>query len=112
MLQHDTGAGMKKIKFMLEWGTDYLWANDADTYGTIGIDDLEISAQLKNDLDKLNRVFQATLDELYPPESGFTSGQADKLLRQAIIEEQKSLFSRLKDELCGQYDISLRLWME
>lgn len=99
---------MVKLKLMLEWGNNaFLWQQNNDgVYLPVRPHNLKISKQLINDLEKWDRIFQSTLDKIYPPESGFTSREANNLLTVAINTEGKHLLSRIKSELNNNYDIT------
>ncbi|BCS88786.1 hypothetical protein [Pseudodesulfovibrio sediminis] len=97
----------RELRFFLEYMCFPLWISDEEgVVGTIDPESLSISDDLKHDIKEWDRIFQATLDQRYPPDSGFSSKYANELLWKAFDEEGKSLFVRLKQELNGIYKIT------
>jgi len=98
---------MKRIRLSLEYMCSSVWIVFPDGgLDDIGPESLPISGELKHDINKWNRIYQATLDQNYPPDSGFSSEQANELLWQAFHDEGKSLYVRLKQELDGVYEVT------
>jgi len=97
---------MRNIKFYLEYMAPPFFCGDDEFMGHIEIDELPISVELKNDLTKWDRIFQASLDENHPPDSGFSSEEADDLLFAAIAKEGVCLLKRLRQELGDKYIIT------
>lgn len=98
---------MNKIRLSLEYMCSSVWLVFPDGgLDDIGPDKLPISDNLKHDITKWNRIYQATLDQNYPPDSGFSSEPANKLLWEAFHEEGQILFARLKQELDGAYEVT------
>lgn len=95
---------MDRIKLMLEWVSPPLWYSndDGNTY-PIDVDDLPIDDELKEDVNRWNAIFQSTYNQQDPYKIGFSSKRASDLLDEALIEEGKSLYYRLKKELSGRY---------
>jgi len=97
---------MKTIKLSLEYACSPLWLIDGDgDLDTVEPDDLPLSHDLKKNIILWNNVYHAAFDEEYPPDSGFSSKEANKLLQEAFRLEGKELYLRLKSELNGKYKV-------
>ncbi|BFR47200.1 hypothetical protein RVX_R02610 [Nitratidesulfovibrio sp. HK-II] len=98
-----------RIKFMPEWCTWPIWKLE-DTpngiYEPIAPASLPISANLKHDIMKFDRIYQAMLDQRYPPDSGFSDAQANTTLDLAIHQECFSLYKRLEEELKDTHEVT------
>ncbi len=98
---------MEEIRLALEYMCSSVWLVKADGgLEDIGPGNIQISQLLKSDIEKWDRVYQSTLDQSYPPDSGFSSESANKMLWQAFHEEGRSLFHRLESELSGLYHVT------
>lgn len=98
---------MKEIRLSLEYMCSSVWLVHPDGgLDDIGPEGIPISSSLKHDITKWNNIYQSTLDQEYPPDSGFSSELADELLWKSIHEEGKSLFKRLKKELSEEYNVT------
>lgn len=93
---------MKRIKFMEDYGCWALWHMDYEIDGEMGNIDpqsLPISKQLIDKLNQWSALYDATLDQDYPPDSGF----------QEIIEAENflktghNLVDLLQTELGSSY---------
>lgn len=100
-------ADMDRIKLMLEWISPPLWYSndDGNTY-PIDADELPIDDELKEDINRWNAIFQSTYNQQDPYKIGFSSKRASDLLDEALIEEGRSLYYRLKKELSGRYIVT------
>lgn len=97
---------MDVLKLSLEYMCSSVWLVYSDGgLDDIGPEKLPISKDLKHDILKWNRIYQSTLDQNYPPDSGFSSEAANNLLWSAFQKEGESLFARLKAELEGKYEV-------
>lgn len=98
-----------RIKFMPEWCTWPIWElEDAPNgvYEPIDPGSLPISADLKHDIMKFDRIYQAMLDQRYPPDSGFSDVQANATLSLAIHQECFALYQRLEEELKDTHEVT------
>ncbi|CCH48768.1 hypothetical protein [Pseudodesulfovibrio piezophilus] len=95
---------IKRIRLALEYGCSPIWIIDEDgDLDTVAIENMNISDSLKKDITIWNDVYHVTFNENYPPDSGFSSNEANVLLQEAFKLEGKELFLRLKEELNGRY---------
>ena len=98
---------MKTLRLSLEYECSSVWLVFPDGgLDDIGPESLPVSEELKWDIIKWNKIYQSTLDQNYPPDSGFSSDSANELLWKAIDQEGGSLFVRLKEELHGLYHVT------
>ena len=95
------------IRFFFDWGADCcLWSgNDAAEKqlgcGIIGYDKLNISEQLKADLEKMAHEFQTALNWDYPPDpSPWSIEQKDDFMCRS-----KMAFDKLTKELGENYEV-------
>ena len=86
---------MQSIKVMPDYGCHPLWANDLDEVGDIDPADLPISALLISELNKWASDFDLTLNDNYPPDSGFSNQEC----KAKFVVKGFELASTLKDEL-------------
>lgn len=96
---------MKSIKLMADYQCHPLWNMSPGKYGDLSPDDLPISQGLKDQLNAWARVFDATLNMDYPPDSGFESDEAKAEFKQ----EGYRLAERLKEELGPAYTVTLHV---
>lgn len=94
---------MKSIKLMADYQCHPVWNMLPGEYGDINPDDLPISKSLKDRLHAWARVFDATLNMDYPPDSGFKSDEAEV----GFKREGHQLAEQLKDELGSAYTVTL-----
>ena len=98
---------MKKIRLLLDYMCSPIWIRcDDDSVDTIEPSEMPISYSLVHDIEKWNRIYQSTLDQDYPPYSGFSSKEANDMLQRALQIEGRSIYLRLKEELGSDYDVS------
>jgi len=97
---------MVTIRFSLGYMEPPLFCTDVDHMGEVDIDDLQLSELLRYDLEYLDKVYQSTLDESYPPHSGFSSKDANGLLWRAFNKEAEGIYQRLSEELNGEYEVT------
>ncbi|CCH48757.1 hypothetical protein [Pseudodesulfovibrio piezophilus] len=95
---------LERMRLALEYYCSPIWIIDDDgSSDTIAVEDMDISDSLKKDIITWDNLYQATFDAEYPPDSGFSSKEADDLLKKSFRLEGKALFLRLKEELKGKY---------
>ncbi|BAQ79504.1 hypothetical protein PST29_1615 [Pseudomonas sp. St29] len=90
-------GGMKIIKLMPDYQSFPLWSLSPDSIGNVDPEKLPISQELKADLMSWALKYDDTLDEEYPPDSGFSSEEDEA----EFNKEGEHLFERLKAELKG-----------
>jgi len=91
----------KKIKLMADYGCYPLWWVDPDLVGNITPHSLSLSQETLDRLSNWAASFDATLNQDYPPDSGFASEQD----AQAFEEEGISLWQQLNQELAPDIEI-------
>jgi len=89
---------MRTIKVMPDYGCEPLWVEGV---GNMPPSSLPISDELAEKLWAWMNDYDRTLNEAYPPESGFSTKEAE----QAFVNNGQVLASRLKDELGNEYKI-------
>lgn len=95
---------MRKIKLMADYGCFPLW-DVSDGVGNINPNDLPLSPELKDLLMDWAKVFDQTLNEDYPPDSGFES-QADEL---EFKQRAAQLAWKLREELGPEFEVLIRV---
>jgi hypothetical protein len=86
---------MQAIKVMPEYGCFPLWHNDENEVGNIDPDSLPISSLLVSQLNEWAADFEATLNQEYPPDSGFNKKETEVI----FLTKGYELASALKAEL-------------
>lgn len=84
---------------MADYGCWPLWELSSEAVGNIDPDDLPISPQLRHKLLEWARLYDETLKEDYPPDSGFKS----PALELAFKQSGRELARRLQEELGPEY---------
>lgn len=82
----------------------YMESSDYSDY--ISIHSLNVNSDLRKDIIFWNSFFQFGYDSDYPPDSCFSSEEANKVFFDALNIEGKHLCERLKKELGNKYDVS------
>lgn len=77
-----------------------LW-EASDRIGNINPNDLPLSHELKQQLIKWAKVFDQTLNQDYPPDSGFKSPDDEQEFKQSAIR----LAAQLREELGPDFEI-------
>jgi hypothetical protein len=93
--------GMKVIKIMPEYGTGLLWERKSkeEPFYNIAPKELTLSTSLIKQLEDLDRMYQNTFNEDYPPDSGFPSQSAESIFEKKGIEIWEALKSELPSEI-------------
>ena len=86
---------IKAVKLMPDYHCSPLWAADEVELGCLDPDELPISVALKRALWSWAAAYDRTLNQEYPPDSGFSS-RADA---QAFQREGARLWNELQREL-------------
>lgn len=86
----------------MEYLASLVLCDDVEEIGHIEIEDLAISIGCKQALEEWNYEFQMTVNDEYPPNSGFSS---QKQLNKHI-QEGKFLAVALQKELGAEYEIT------
>ncbi|WP_108097484.1 hypothetical protein [Pseudomonas sp. GV071] len=68
---------MIKLNLVREYLAGPIFCPDIDRMGHVDIDDLPISQKLRVRVGKWDSVYQATFNSDYPPESGFSTAEAE-----------------------------------
>lgn len=92
------------IKLMPEYGGTVLWKAGASDVGAIDPDDLPLSHELKKMLRSWGSEYDATLNDEYPPDSGFPTRAAEE----AFYAEGERLRGLMQAELGVEYEIIYR----
>lgn len=93
---------MKRIKFMGDYGCWALWHMDYELDGEMGNIDphsLPISKELANEIDEWSVTYDKTLNQDYPPESGFENLDS----AQSFVKAGNELAERLQHELRNNF---------
>ena len=91
----------KTIKLMADYGCYPLWWVGSDVAGAVDPAELPLQPDTLQRLKQWSLVYDATLNQNYPPDSGFAS-KADA---QAFDREGMQLWRQLADELAPTYDV-------
>jgi len=89
---------MRNLKLMADYGCWPLWAMAPDEPRNIDPAELPISESLRESLYAWAQTYDATLNEDYPPDSGFPSEDAE----QEFDRQGRELRARLQEELGDQ----------
>jgi hypothetical protein len=92
---------MRTIKLMAEYGCTVLWDFDPDRIGPIDPESLPLTAELKAALHKWAAAYDRTLNQEYPPESGFNSPTEEE----AFQAEGRRLWKELQAQLGEEYKV-------
>lgn len=90
---------MKQLVLACEYLAPPIFIRSNERVGHVDLDELPVSAELKEAIAAWDRNFQITFDESYPPDSGFSS-EGERL------EHEKrgiELIARLRKELGHDY---------
>lgn len=68
---------MIKLKVASEYLAGPIFCPDPDRMGHVDIDDLPVSQELKAEIRAWDVEYQATFNSDYPPDSGFSSPEAE-----------------------------------
>jgi len=92
---------MKKLHFEAEYLSTPLFDHSIESLGAVAPEDLPISQDLRNEINHWNQEFQDTFCDAYPPDSGFSTSDAELNFKRrgAILAE------RLRIELDGKFQI-------
>lgn len=91
----------QRLKLMADYGCTVLWHADDDKVGPVDVDTLPLSSNLREALGKWAEWYDSTLDQEYPPNSGFGTPE-----EAATFEaEGRRLWRELTNELGKEYKI-------
>jgi|GEM_PF-5261605 len=96
---------MIKLLVTLEWTMEPIYMESENYQDYINVNSLDIGHRLKEDIEFWNNIFQIGYNADYPPESGFTSEQANEVFFEALNIEGKYLCNRLQKELGTNYSV-------
>jgi hypothetical protein len=92
---------VRSIKLMAEYGGTVLWGVDAADIGAIDPDHLPLTADLKAALRAWADTYDKTLNQEYPPDSGFASPAEEE----AFETEGRRLWRDLQAQLGPEYKV-------
>jgi len=94
---------MRLIKIMPEYGTNPLWLKEEidSPFSNISGEELKLSVSLIEKIKNWDFVFQNTLNEDYPPDSGFVSKEAEAVFEHEGIR----IWELVKLELPSDADV-------
>ncbi|MEB0137164.1 hypothetical protein QN362_17670 [Actimicrobium sp. CCC2.4] len=95
----------EKIELMADYGCFPLWSVGSDEVGDINPNDLPLSPELKQLLANWTRTFDQTLNQNYPPDSGFKSEMEEIEFSQQALE----LAKQLRKELGAEYEVIFQI---
>ena len=90
----------KRLKLMTDSGCFPLWGDSEEGYNH-DPNDLPLSAELKADLSSWAASYDRTLNDDYPPDSGFASPEEED----AFEAEGLRLWQELQTQLGGTYEV-------
>ncbi|MBD3898324.1 hypothetical protein IEI94_20920 [Halomonas sp. ML-15] len=90
---------MITLRFAKEYMAGPLFCPDPERMGHVDVDELPISQALKAKILAWDSAYQATFNDDYPPDSGFSSSEAECM----HIAEGARIAKRLQLELEGAY---------
>jgi len=96
---------MKKIKLMADYGCFPIWHVSGEEVGDIDPNDLPLSQELKRLLADWALAFDQTLNQDYPPDSGFKSDAEETEFKQQAAQ----LAERLREELGSEFEVTVRV---
>lgn len=92
---------VKSIKLMAEYGNTVLWGVNVEDIGPIDPNELPLTSDLKAALQNWAAAYDATLNQDYPPDSGFASPAEEE----AFELESRRLWRALQEELGPDYKV-------
>lgn len=95
---------MKTIKLMADYGCFPLWEASGEV-GNINPNDLPLSQKMRQLLVDWAYAFDQTLNEDYPPDSGFKS-QAEEI---EFKQQAARLADQLREELGPEFEVIVRV---
>jgi hypothetical protein len=93
---------MRTLKLMTDFDCFPLWENLKEGLDNIDPNSLAISEDLKESLSRWAATYNATLNQDYPPDSGFLTEEEAENFEQ----EGKRMFGELKQQLMNTFKIS------
>ena len=96
---------IQTFKLMPDYQCFCLWEMGQNIYENTDPNKLPISQELKRDLSAWEKKYDDTLDEEYPPDSGFKSEQEEKQFK----KDGENLQKRLQQELGDGFQVTLFL---
>lgn len=90
---------MIKLRLVNEYLAPPLFCPDPSEMGHVDIDDLPLSRDLKEELSLWDKEYQATFNNDYPPDSGFSSPEEEIRHKNAGMMIAK----KIQKELDGRY---------
>ncbi|MGC6653822.1 hypothetical protein [Pantoea sp. EEL5] len=93
---------MKLIKLMADYYSFPLWNNSPGEVGNIDPEDLPLSYELKEELNKWSEKYDSILNDEDPLSSGFTTKEEERM----FIDNGYKLAERLQTELGSAYEIN------
>ena len=97
---------MKILPILADYGCFPLWREEGEFFDNIDpkSETLNLSTSLAEDLDRWSLRFDATLNQEYPPGSGFESDAEEE----RFVQEGRNLAERVAAELGGEWAVTYR----
>ena len=81
---------MKELKYQFEYFCSPIWILEDNLenpiFINISVDDLQVSTFLKNEIKDLDRIYQSTYNDEYPPEPYELKGETNVLFVTRMVE--------------------------
>lgn len=91
----------RTIKLMADYGCSPLWETGAEG-GNVPLEELPLRAELREALRAWADAYDRTLNEAYPPDSGF----ADTAEEDAFEAEGERIWRALRQELGAEFTVA------
>ncbi|UZE18712.1 hypothetical protein LOY70_03695 [Pseudomonas sp. B21-054] len=92
---------MIRLRLTSEYLAGPIFCPEPDKMGHVDVEGLPLSQELKTKVSEWDRKYQSTFNSDYPPDSGFSSPEAE--LQHAAEGEQ--LAKMIQQELQGSYSV-------
>lgn len=92
---------MIRLRLTSEYLAGPIFCPDADRMGHVDIEDLPLSQELRVKISAWDSEYQATFNSDYPPDSGFTTPEAER----RHVAEGEELAKVMQQELENSYTV-------
>lgn len=92
---------MIRLRLTSEYLAGPVFCPEPDKMGHVDVDDLPLSEELKAKINEWDGRYQSTFNSDYPPDSGFTSSEAEL----QHVSEGEQLAISMQQELEGTYKV-------
>jgi hypothetical protein len=93
---------IRSIKLMAEYGGTILWSADPSSVGPVELGTLPLTDDLKAAIRNWAAAYDRTLNQDYPPDSGFTTPEEAA----AFEAEGRHLWKELQAQLGPEYKVA------